>query len=172
MKLTLVFTIAKAALFIKKKAQCKVLVGNHLGQVAGPWEQQLKYKAVRIGLNAAMAPVGVFSFGAMPVALGLMGAANPSFAFMKPVGTNVRHRRIKGFAWGFLSGVPGSWLIEDTVVKGNEAIIKPGDEFLVEFKQEFTGEPASEAQMLPNANAKVHGDVKTTKKKTKQADSK
>ena len=101
----------------------------------------------------------------MPVALGLMGAANPSFAFMKPVGTNVRHRRLKGFAWGFLSGVPGSWLIEDTVVKGNEAIIKPGDEFLVEFKQEFTGEPASEAQMLPNANAKVHGDVKTSKKK-------
>jgi hypothetical protein len=96
-----------------------------------------------------------------------MGAANPSFAFMKPVGTNVRHRRLKGFAWGFLSGVPGSWLIEDTVVKGNEAIIKPGDEFLVEFKQEFTGEPASEAQMLPNANAKVHGDVRTSKKKTK-----
>ncbi|CAN5297859.1 hypothetical protein BH11CYA1_BH11CYA1_39150 [soil metagenome] len=165
--LPLVATPAKAALFIKNKAEGRVLGVNHLGQVAGPWEQQLKYKAVRIGLNAAMAPVGVFSFGAMPVALGLMGAANPSFAFMKPVGTNVRHRRIKGFAWGFLSGVPGSWLIEDTVVKGNEAIIKPGDEFLVEFKQEFTGEPASEAQMLPNANAKVHGDVRTSKKKTK-----
>jgi len=170
--LPLVAAPAKAALFIKNKAEGRVLGVNHLGQVAGPWEQQLKYKAVRIGLNAAMAPVGVFSFGAMPVALGLMGAANPSFAFMKPVGTNVRHRRIKGFAWGFLSGVPGSWLIEDTVVKGNEAIIKPGDEFLVEFKQEFTGEPASEAQMLPNANAKVHGDVKTSKKKTKQSDSK
>jgi hypothetical protein len=165
--LPLVATPAKAALFIKNKAEGRVLGVNHLGQVAGPWEQQLKYKAVRIGLNAAMAPVGVFSFGAMPVALGLMGAANPSFAFMKPVGTNVRHRRLKGFAWGFLSGVPGSWLIEDTVVKGNEAIIKPGDEFLVEFKQEFTGEPASEAQMLPNANAKVHGDVRTSKKKTK-----
>ena len=163
--LPLVASPAKAALFIKNKAEGRVLGVNHLGQVAGPWEQQLKYKAVRIGLNAAMAPVGVFSFGAMPVALGLMGAANPSFAFMKPVGTNVRHRRLKGFAWGFLSGVPGSWLIEDTVVKGNEAIIKPGDEFLVEFKQEFTGEPASEAQMLPNANAKVHGDVKTSKKK-------
>ncbi len=163
--LPLVASPAKAALFIKNKAEGRVLGVNHLGQVAGPWEQQLKYKAVRIGLNAAMAPVGVFSFGAMPVALGLMGAANPSFAFMKPVGTNVRHRRLKGFAWGFLSGVPGSWLIEDTVVKGNEAIIKPGDEFLVEFKQEFTGEPASEAQMLPNANAKVHGDVRTSKKK-------
>ncbi len=165
--LPLVAAPAKNALIVKNKAEGRVLGVNHLGQIAGPWEQQLKYKAIRIGLNAAMAPAGVFSFGAMPVALGLMGAANPSFAFMKPVGTNVRHRRIKGFAWGFLSGIPGSWLIEDTVVKGNEAIIKPGDEFLVEFHQEFTGEPASEAQMMPNANAKVHGDVRTSKKKSK-----
>jgi len=165
--LPLVAAPAKNALIVKNKAEGRVLGVNHLGQIAGPWEQQLKYKAIRIGLNAAMAPAGVFSFGAMPVALGLMGAANPSFAFMKPVGTNVRHRRIKGFAWGFLSGIPGSWLIEDTVTKGNEAIIKPGDEFLVEFHQEFTGEPASEAQMMPNANAKVHGDVKTSKKKSK-----
>ncbi len=165
--LPLVAAPAKNALIVKNKAEGRVLGVNHLGQIAGPWEQQLKYKAIRIGLNAALAPAGVFSFGAMPVALGLMGAANPSFAFMKPVGTNVRHRRIKGFAWGFLSGIPGSWLIEDTVVKGNEAIIKPGDEFLVEFHQEFTGEPASEAQMMPNANAKVHGDVRTSKKKAK-----
>jgi hypothetical protein len=163
--LPLVAAPAKNALIVKNKAEGRVLGVNHLGQVAGPWEQQLKYKAIRIGLNAALAPAGVFSFGAMPVALGVMGAVNPSFAFMKPVGTNVRHRRIKGFAWGFLSGVPGSWLIEDTVVKGNEAIIKPGDEFLAEFRQEFTGEPASEAQMLPNAAAKVHGDVRTSKKK-------
>jgi hypothetical protein len=163
--LPLVACPAKTARIVKNKGEGRVLGVNHLGQVAGPWDQQLKYKAVRIGLNAAMAPVGVFSFGAMPVALGLIGAANPSFAFMKPVGTNVRHRRLKGFAWGFLSGIPGSWLIEDTVTKGNEAIIKPGDEFLAEFRQEFNGEPASEAQLMPNAKAKVHGDVRTKEKK-------
>lgn len=163
--LPLVACPAKTARIVKNKGEGRVLGVNHLGQVAGPWDQQLKYKAVRIGLNAAMAPVGVFSFGAMPVALGLIGAANPSFAFMKPVGTNVRHRRLKGFAWGFLSGIPGSWIIEDTVTKGNEAIIKPGDEFLAEFRQEFNGEPASEAQLMPNAKAKVHGDVRTKEKK-------
>ncbi|MBP6351059.1 MAG: hypothetical protein KA392_16035 [Candidatus Obscuribacter sp.] len=168
--LPLVAAPAKTARVVNNKAEGRLLGVNHEGQVTGPWSQQLKYKAVRVGLNAAMGPIGVFSFGAMPVALGLIGAANPSFAFMKPVGTNVRHRRIKGFAWGFLSGVPGSFLIEDTVTKGQEAIIKPGDEFLAEFKQEFTGEAASEAQLMPNAQTKVKGDVRTKDKKKDSKD--
>ena len=71
------------------------------GQITGPLSQQLRYKAICIGINAALAPASVFSFGAMPVALGVIGAANPSFAFCKPVGLNVRHRRVKGFAVGF-----------------------------------------------------------------------
>jgi len=166
--LPLVACPARTSRIVKNKNEGRVLGVNHLGQVTGPWSQQLRYKAVRIGLNAAMAPAGVFSFGAMPVALGLIGAANPSFAFMKPVGNNVRHRRLKGFAWGFLSGVPGSWIIEDTVTKGQESIIKPGDEFLAEFRQEFNGEPASEAQLMPNASVKVHGDVRSGKGKDKK----
>ncbi|MBS2009506.1 MAG: hypothetical protein JST01_20805, partial [Cyanobacteria bacterium SZAS TMP-1] len=166
--LPLVACPARTSRIVKNKNEGRVLGVNHLGQVTGPWSQQLRYKAIRIGLNAAMAPAGVFSFGAMPVALGLIGAANPSFAFMKPVGNNVRHRRLKGFAWGFLSGVPGSWIIEDTVTKGQESIIKPGDEFLAEFRQEFNGEPASEAQLMPNASVKVHGDVRSGKGKDKK----
>jgi hypothetical protein len=150
---------AQTARIVKNKYEGRVLGVNHNGQVTGPWSQQLRYKAIRIGLNAAMAPAGVFSFGAMPVALGVIGAVNPSFAFMKPVGQNVRHRRIKGFAWGFLSGVPGSWLIEDTVIKGQEAVIMPGDELLAEFKQEFTGEAVTDANLLPGADTKVHGQV-------------
>jgi hypothetical protein len=155
----LVAAPAQSARIVKNKYEGRMLGVNHMGQVTGPWSQQLRYKAIRIGLNAAMAPAGVFSFGAMPVALGVIGAANPSFAFMKPVGQNVRHRRIKGFAWGFLSGVPGSWIVEDTVVKGQEAVIMPGDEFLAEFKQEFTGESVTDASLMPGANTKVHGQV-------------
>lgn len=172
--LPLVAMPARTARVVKNKGEGRELGINHNGQVTGPWSQQLKYKAVRIGLNAALAPAGAFSFGAMPVALGIMGAACPSFAMMKPVGLNVRHRRLKGFAWGFLSGIPGSWLIEDTTVKGQEAVIKPGDEFLVEFQQEFTGEPATDAQLMPNASAKVRGQIlsgdKRGKKKSKKAD--
>ena len=157
--LPLVAQPARKSRIIKNKGEGRVLGVNHKGQVTGPWSQQLRYKAFRIGLNAALAPAGVFSFGAMPVALGLIGAANPSFAFMKPVGLNVRHRRLKGFAWGFLSGFPGSWLIEDTVDKGQESVIKPGDEFLVEFRDEFTGEPATDAMLIPGASTKVRGQV-------------
>ncbi len=166
--LPLVAQPSRQARVVKNKGDGRELGINHHGQVTGPWSQQLKYKAVRIGLNAAMAPVGVFSFGAMPVALGVLGAACPSFAFMKPVGLNVRHRRIKGFAWGFLSGIPGSFLIEDTTVKGQEAIIKPGDEFLAEFAQEFTGEPATDAQLIPGATTKVHGQILSGNKRIKK----
>ncbi|MCC7527587.1 MAG: hypothetical protein IT342_03630 [Candidatus Melainabacteria bacterium] len=150
---------AQAGRVIKNKGEGRELGVNHNGQVVGPWAQQLRYKAVRVGLNFAMAPAGVFSFGAMPVALGVIGAANPNFAFGRPVGLNVRHRRIKGFLWGALSGVPGSWLIEDTTVKGQEAIIRPGDEFYAAFKQEFNGEPETDASIMAGASAKVRGQV-------------
>lgn len=159
---------ARAGRVIKNKAEGRELGVNHNGQVVGPWAQQLRYKAVRVGLNFAMAPAGVFSFGAMPVALGAIGAVNPNFAFGKPVGLNVRHRRIKGFAWGFLSGIPGSWLIEDTTVKGQEAIIKPGDEFYAAFKQEFNGEPETDASILAGASTKVRGQVVNEKPAAKK----
>lgn len=159
---------SRAGRVIKNKAEGRELGVNHNGQVTGPWAQQIRYKAVRVGLNFAMAPAGVFSFGAMPVALGVLGAANPNFAFSRPVGLNVRHRRIKGFAWGFLSGIPGSWLIEDTTVKGQEAIIKPGDEFYAEFKQEFNGKPETDASILAGASTKVRGQVVSEKQPTKK----
>ncbi len=159
---------ARASRIVKNKAEGRELGVNHLGQVTGPWGPQLRHKAIRIGLNFAMAPAGVFSFGAMPVALGCIGAINPNFAFSKPVGLNVRHRRLKGFAWGFLSGVPGSWLIEDTTVHGQEAVIKPGDEFYAEFVDEFTGEQATDAQLMPGASTKLRGQVLTDPKKDKK----
>ncbi len=160
----LVATPARCALVINNKAEGRLLGINHNGQIAGPLSQQLKAQAIKIGINAALAPAGVFSFGAVPAILGVIGAANPSIIFAKPIGLNVRHRRLKGFAWGVLAGVPGSFLIEDTVIKGQEAIIKPGDELLAEFKQEFTGQPSSEADYT-SGSGKVHGEVLPAKKR-------
>lgn len=154
---------ARKALVVKNKGEGRVLGINNKGEIAAPYSMQVKYMAIRMGLNAAMAPVGAFSFGAMPVALGVLGAVNPSFAFGKPVGTNVRHRRVKGFFWGALSGVPGSFLIEGTTIKGEEVVIKPGDEFLAELRQDFTGQPATDAMLLPGASTKVHGEIIHTK---------
>jgi len=157
--LPLVAVPAKQGLIVKNNADGRVLGVNQNGQLTGPYAQQVRYKAAHFAISAAAAPAGVFSFGAVPVALGIMGAINPSFAFCKPVGENVRHRRLKGFAMGALTGVPGGFLIGDSLVKGQEAIIKPGDEFLAEFKQEFTGVAAGNAAMLPGSTAKVHGQV-------------
>ncbi len=161
----LVATPARCARIINNKAEGRLLGINHNGQIAGPWSQQLAFQAIKIGLNAALAPAGVFSFGAMPIACGLIGAANPSLVFMKPIGLNVRHRRLKGFAWGVLAGVPGSFLIEGSIIKGQEAIIKPGDELLAQFKEEFTGIPYSDAEYA-GAMGKVHGEVLPKSKKT------
>lgn len=161
---------ARMARIIKNKAEGRELGVNHKGQITGPWSTQLRYKAIRIGMNFAMAPLGPMTFGAMPVALGVMGAIHPDFAFAKPVGLNVRHRRLKGFFWGALSGVPGSWLIEDTTVRGQEAIIKPGDEFLAEMNEKFTGEQVTDASLMPSASTKVRGSI--VKEKPSKAKSK
>ena len=163
----LVAAPARRSLIVRNKAEGRLLGVNHKGEITGPWSQQLRYEAIRVGINAALSPAGVFSFGALPATLGVIGAINPSFAFFKPVGLNVRHRRLKGFALGFVDGLPGGFLVQDTVVRGQEAIIKPGDEFLCEFQQEFTGEPATEAELAANASAKVHGQVVPRKKKDK-----
>lgn len=155
----LVATPATEAKFLSNKGEGRELGINHKGQIAGPYSQQVRYEAIRIGINAAMAPAGVFSFGAVPVALGVLGAANPSFAFGKPVGYNVRHRRLKGFAWGALSGVPGSWLIEGSTVKGQEVVINPGDQFLAELKTEFDGQPVPADAITQPGTTSVHGEV-------------
>ena len=159
----LVATPAQQALIIKNKADGRLLGVNKSGEITGPWSQQLKYKAIHIGVSAAAAPAGVFSFGAVPAALGVMGAINPSFAFCKPVGLNVRHRRVKGFAMGAISGLPGGFAVQELMIKGQEAIVKPGDQLLAEFKQEFTGLPSTSADLMPGSSTKVHGEVVPSK---------
>lgn len=60
---------------------------------------------------------------------------------------------------GAVSGLPGGFLIADYIIRGSEAVIKPGDEFLAELKQDFTGEAATAAQLIPGASTKVRGEV-------------
>jgi hypothetical protein len=150
---------AQRARIIKNKAEGRVLGVNHNGEIAAPLSMQLKSQAIHTAIRVGASAGGVFSFGAVPVAYGVIGAINPDFAFLHPVGKNVPHRRLKGFGMGLVAGLPGGFLITDTILKGQEASIKPGDQFLAEFKQNFTGEPATEADLLPGATTKVHGQV-------------
>jgi hypothetical protein len=152
---------------VKNMAEGRVLGVNHKGEIASPLSSQIKAQAAHIGIRAAASAAGPFSFGIVPIAYGVAGAISPSFAFMHPVGKNMRHRRLKGFSLGVMAGMPGGFLVTDYIIRGDEAIIKPGDEFLAEFKQKFTGEASTDAQLLPGAKVKVHGEVMpgTTKKK-------
>lgn len=156
---------ARVARVVKNKNEGRVLGVNHKGELASPLSTQLKHQAAHLAIRSAASVGGVFSMGAVPAAYGVIGAINPSFAFLKPVGKNVPHRRIKGFAMGVVSGLPGGFLIADTIIKGKEAVIKPGDKFLAEFQQEFTGEAATSASLLPGTSGKVKGEVMPDSKK-------
>lgn len=157
--LPLVAKPARVRRVVKNKNEGRVLGVNHQGELASPLSTQLKHQAVHLAIRGAASVGGVFSMGAVPAAYGIIGAINPSFAFLKPVGKNVPHRRLKGFAMGVVSGLPGGFLIADTIIKGKEAVIKPGDTFLAEFKEEFTGKAATSASLIPGASGKVRGEV-------------
>ncbi|MBY0546976.1 MAG: hypothetical protein K2W95_06765 [Candidatus Obscuribacterales bacterium] len=162
--LPLVAIPARHPRIVHNKNEGRILGVNHQGQIASPLSIQLKHQGVHLAVRGAAACGGVFTMGAVPVIFGVAGAIDPSFAFMHPVGKNVKHRRLKGFGMGVVSGLPGGFIIADYMIKGVEAQIKPGDEFLVSFKQDFTGEKATEAQ-LHGATTKVHGEVLNKKQK-------
>lgn len=156
---------ARQARIVKNKNEGRVLGINDKGEVASPLSTQLKHQAAHLAIRGAASVGGVFSFGIVPVAYGVVGAINPSFAFLQPVGMNVPHRRLKGFAMGVVSGLPGGFLIADTIIRGKEAVILPGDQFLVELTQAFTGEAASSASIsVPGTQQKVRGEVVKEKK--------
>jgi hypothetical protein len=156
---------ARMARIIENKAEGRILGINHKGEVAAPLSTQLKNQGIQLAIRGAAGAGGVFSMGAVPVIFGLIGAANPSFAFLHPVGQNVPHRRWKGFGMGFLSGLPGGFLVADFILKGVEAALKPGDEFLVEFQQDFNGEAATVAELQPQESMKVKAQIVPSKKR-------
>lgn len=157
--LPLVAKPARQARIIKNEGEGRVLGVNHNGELAAPLSTQLKHQGEHLAIRGAAAVGGVFTMGAVPVLFGVLGAMHPSFSFMHPVGKNVPHRRLKGFGMGVLSGVPGGFVVADFLIRGVEAQVKPGDEFLVELHQNFTGEPSTSAELVPEKNKNVRGEV-------------
>jgi hypothetical protein len=161
----LVATPAKNARIVKNLAEGRILGVNVNGQVSSPFAPQLRDQALHLEIRAGASAGGVFSFGIVPAVFACAGAISPSFAYCRPVGKNVRHRRLKGFGMGLVAGLPGGFLVTDSIIRGPEAIIQPGDVFEAEFKQDFTGEASTEANLLPGAKTRVHGIVLPEKKK-------
>ena len=163
--LPLVAKPARQARIVKNHNEGRVLGVNHNGEIAAPLSTQLKHQGEHLAIRGAAAVGGVFTMGAVPVLFGVLGAMNPSFAFMQPVGNNVSHRRLKGFGMGVLSGLPGGFVVADFFIRGVEAQVKPGDEFLVELHQNFTGEPNTSAELVSEKTKSVKGEVLNKQKR-------
>jgi len=113
-------------------------------------ERQRAYNVARV---ATMAPVPIpgnfilTNFVGVPLALGAAGAADPSFAYNKPVDEDVTHKRLKGFTYAFLTNLPGAFWVQAIVEKGNEVVLNPGDQIAVNLTiASPKSEPNKEAQ--------------------------
>ncbi len=145
------------ARIVENKAEGRVLGVNSDGEITPPLSAQIKAKSLQTSIALAGALGGPFSMPAMPIAMGVMGAISPSFAYMHPVGTNVRHRRLKGFAMGAVTGLPAGFLLSDSIIRAPESIINPGDQFLVELKESIAMQTAGNT--IPVAHSQVYGQI-------------
>jgi len=90
-------------------------------------------RAYNVGRVATMLPIPVpgsfllVNLVAVPVAVGVVGAADPSFAYNKPIDKEVSHRRLKGFTYAFVTNLPGAFYVQAFTEKGNEVTLRPGD---------------------------------------------
>jgi hypothetical protein len=129
-------------------------------------ERQRAYNVVRA---ATMVPIPIpgnfimVNFVAVPAALGAGGAADPSFAFNKPVDEEVKNRRLKGFAYAFYSNLPGVFWIQAFTEKGQQVALRSGDQLSVNLqvgsnkpggskmttKEDLAAEPSRPAIILP-----------------------
>jgi hypothetical protein len=99
------------------------------GTIEASSKGQVKSKLGRLGITG-------LSFVAAPVAPvvgGIAGAVKPDAVLPEAQDEKGRkHRRLKGLATGAIAGIPGGFLINDTVLKGRDIYIEPGTELLLQ----------------------------------------
>ena len=109
------------------------------------------------GVGTVLTPLGtVASFGALPVIMGILGAAEPSLMTNKPVSMDDKHVRIKGFTLGVVESLPAGQLMVPFIIKGSELRIKQGDEYLVQVHSPYTPKEKLAAQMQTQS---VEGEI-------------
>lgn len=151
---------------VQNNATGRILGVDKGGEIAMPISIQLKAQALHgsiclaCGLVSVCGPIGMIAgVAAQPIACGALGALSPSSAFKHPVGSNIRHRRLKGFALGALSGLPfGGTLLVDCKINGAESVIYPGDQFLIELKQPFSGQTSAD-YLASETDYRVSGQI-------------
>jgi hypothetical protein len=151
---------SQQARFVENKNTGRILGVTSEGNIAPPMSSQVKAQAFTMVVRAGASAAGPMSFGAVPVAFGILGAIAPSMFLLRPVGANERHRRLKGFGLGLLNGVPGGFVVADCFVNGGEVSVLPGDQLMAEFRQPFSGiESTVSATVAIEPRREVHGQV-------------
>jgi len=88
-----------------------------------------------LSMSARMALQGIggnaISFGAMPLIMGVVGAAVPSAVSGKPIEVD-ETSRTKGFVLGATGQVPGGFVVRNFIYKGDDFCLDEGDELLAE----------------------------------------
>ena len=106
---------------------------------------------------ATMVPIPgtmLFTTLAPAVAMGAIGAASPSVAYDKPVDEDTDHRRVKGATYGFLSNLPGAFIVKSIVEKGSEIDLFAGDPLTLNVCIKETG-----TKLPPGEQLAVSGKV-------------
>jgi hypothetical protein len=109
----------------------KSLAVGKQGIVEPSRRSELLPKATRTAIGAAGT---ILRSPFVPLVGGLIGAAAPSLVLEscdKEYQSQIKHRRLKGFATGAIAGMPGGFLINDTLMKGRDAMLRPGTVLLV-----------------------------------------
>ncbi len=68
-----------------------------------------------------------------PLIMGTAGAISPSFAYNKPIDDDMPHKRVKGFTYGFITSLPGAFLVQAFVEKGDEVVVQPSDQLALDI---------------------------------------
>jgi hypothetical protein len=103
---------------------------------AGPSLSRAEQEAFFIARVATFAPIPGsmwLDLALMPVAMGIAGAAYPSFVYEKPVNLKEKNFREKAFAYGFVTNLPGAAVVEACVQKGQNSDIRCGDQIAIDL---------------------------------------
>jgi hypothetical protein len=148
------------ALFPGNNEPARELKIDKNGQIVKS-EQVLSQKQTIVYTTARAAtvvplPVGLlFNIVGVPVIMGLAGGADPSFAYNKPIDATVKHRRLKAMFYAFITNLPGAFLVQSVVEKGNDILLKAGDELALSL----CVKPDNDSNARPFTVADVQGTI-------------
>ncbi len=85
------------------------------------------YTAANVAISGGCFAAGPAGIIVGPIVGGVAGAADPTFAYGRPVTQDDHHAHMKGFFKGVIGGLPGGFLISGVTNRGINISLSPGD---------------------------------------------